>query len=99
MGKMTRATESVGAKAEVTSGFVSMFRHAQHNAGSTNLGVGKSLSLSESVERFGARRVWRGSQGRLQDQLVCNCQSKTKILPNGNVSPRMFLSPLPLGEG
>ena len=25
-----------GAKAEVTSGFVSMFRHAQHSAGSTN---------------------------------------------------------------
>ena len=27
-----------GAKAEVTSGFVSMFRQAQHIAGSTNLG-------------------------------------------------------------
>ena len=29
-----------GTKAEVTSGFVSMFRQARHIAGSTNLGVG-----------------------------------------------------------
>ena len=36
-----------GAKVEVTSGFVSMFRQAQHSAGSTNFGMGRSLSLSK----------------------------------------------------
>ena len=41
----------VGAKAEVTSEFVSMFRQAQHIASSTNLGMGKFLSLSKGVER------------------------------------------------
>ena len=48
----------VGAKAEMTSGFVSMFRQAQHIAGSTNLGRrrGRSLSLSK-----GRGRGQRGS--------------------------------------
>ena len=39
----------VGAKAAMTSGFVSMFRQAQHIAGSTNCGLRKSLSLPKDV--------------------------------------------------
>ena len=34
-----------GAKAAVVSGFVSMFRQAQHVAGSMNLGMGRFLNL------------------------------------------------------
>ena len=55
----------VGAKAEVTSGFVSMFRQAQHIAGSTNLGGwrGRSLSLRSLSLSKGRKAGGGGSVG------------------------------------
>ena len=55
--------QGASAKAEVTSGFVSMFRQTQHTVGSTNRGMGRSLRLRclELAER--SKGFWLGERG------------------------------------